>query len=1280
MHWADLLKLWTYQFEQDPLSKASKQQLTGAGTSQPDAIPDIRQDGSYWGGSGKGTIRLRDSNDFIDLSSVTNRTSRYKEYERLRNVPEIEMAMTVMADEACLAGNTRVATPFYGMKPIRWLTEHKANERFLVYCWDFDKNDYTLGWAFEPRLVKKAKTVKVKLDDGSNFVCTEDHRVLLRSGEWIEAGKLDWEDELMPFYRLDAAKHQKVNQFPRIFTFQHGWKHERNFIDEWRTGEISERQIESYQACNMIAEKISCRNASKLMSREWNTLEDWIHKNGFSLQELRTLGRKAKRRRILNVRKYKDLEVFDLSVEKYENFCGESVIFHNCQKGENKHVAVIEGVTDEIKSEVEKLLFNRNYMNLDRKLWGIAKNVFTFGDHFAEIVINPENPKEGVYKIMELPPDSMFRIETTKGKLVEFQQSNDGPDYQALQRVPVTQATEADLRQATAVRFSPNQVIHWKIGDDRKMFYPYGVSLVEPARGPAHQLRLMEDAMVVYRLCLVGNSRIMTPNGWKYIKDIKPNDTIYSYDRKQTIPVTVQWQENNGKKEVWKLRSQHIEIIGTPDHPILVNRKGKIQYVELQNLKPRKDKLINITRNDEIQVKIPKVIGEKWAKLDWSQKTAFRNNHYENITELMKICGLSENRVKQFLYAEGKSLPYEQAVKICNTFSLDENKLHILNKGEIHSERIQLPEYVDENFARLFGFLLGDGCIPNDKLGYRLAFAASPDKELNALYAGLLKKYFGKVGFAQDKRNPNPELGNYTVCSQVACRTFVEMGFIPGARNKRIPSWVFTAPKNIRKAFVEGISDADGCERYTKAGLWFSTIEICNKDLVADIKEIWHSIGLCSGKVSHRKRKGGHEIELGRKMPPTKSHFVTITSRELPQYENVWKVEKLDEQQEVYDIEVSGNEHNFVANCTPVHNSRAPERRVFYIDVSTLSPSRAETFMERIKDQFRKKKTATGRGQSGPNQVEERWHPPAIDEDYWLPIRPNSNTRIETLPGAQNLGEVDDALYFRNKLFTALNFPKNYFNNEDAQATRISLSAQDIKFARMIERLQAHIEDGLLQLVEIHFQLLGVPEQKYEDLSIKLTPPSDWRELSKQEITNNRINNANALKGSMLMPDYDVLTQIMRYTDDEAQEMIARMKIQKLEDFKLQVLAANPQLLGIGVPAAQGETEMGAEGGGPNPMLAPDGGMGGMPGGTGGMPGGGPPPGPGGMPGGEPTINMSQEGPPEPPPQGQQGQPQKQSGPALPKAEIEDIKKYDLEIQNYAKEQDIEDIDYSEVQ
>jgi hypothetical protein len=313
--------------------------------------------------------------------------------------------------------------------------------------------------------------------------------------------------------------------------------------------------------------------------------------------------------------------------------------------------------------------------------------------------------------------------------------------------------------------------------------------------------------------------------------------------------------------------------------------------------------------------------------------------------------------------------------------------------------------------------------------------------------------------------------------------------------------------------------------------------------------------------------------------------------------------------------------------------------------------------MDRLKDQFRKRKIANNSGNGGANQVDERWMPPAQDEDYWLPIRPNSGTRIDTLPGAENLGEIDDAVYFRNKLLTALNFPKNYFNNEDPGATRITLSSQDVKFARMIERLQSHFEDGLLELAERHLQLRGFPEEHYRDLRIKMTPPSDWRELSRAEVVNARYGNAGTLKSSQLMSDYDIMIKILKYQNDDAEEMLARLKIQKLEDLKLQVLAQNPQLLGVGIPGQEegGEQELGDKEGGPNTQPEPE----------------GTPP-----PEGQPPEGLPPEGMPSP----TAGEADKASAaqPAnIPDATENDIKKFDLELQDYESEADIEDIDYS---
>ena len=98
----------------------------------------------------------------------------------------------------------------------------------------------------------------------------------------------------------------------------------------------------------------------------------------------------------------------------------------------------------------------------------------------------------------------------------------------------------------------------------------------------------------------------------------------------------------------------------------------------------------------------------------------------------------------------------------------------------------------------------------------------------------------------------------------------------------------------------------------------------------------------------------------------------------------------------------------------------------------------------------------------------------------------------------------------------------------------------------------------------------GFPSESYEDLKVQMTPPSSWKELSEAEIMNNRMNMVTTLKSSMLISDFDLLTRFMKIPEDEAERIISRNKIQKLEDLKMQIIGQNPQLLGVGTPCVEG--------------------------------------------------------------------------------------------------------------
>lgn len=119
-----------------------------------------------------------------------------------------------------------------------------------------------------------------------------------------------------------------------------------------------------------------------------------------------------------------------------------------------------------------------NISKIFTKLFYRAYGLAVYGDSFYELVSNPDHPNEKPILFQSLPADTMYRIETIKGKVVEFQQSKEAPDYQAIARCSV----EEDDGKSTSIRFLPKQIFHLRIGDCRKEFYPYGVSLLEPIR------------------------------------------------------------------------------------------------------------------------------------------------------------------------------------------------------------------------------------------------------------------------------------------------------------------------------------------------------------------------------------------------------------------------------------------------------------------------------------------------------------------------------------------------------------------------------------------------------------------------------------------------------------------------------------------------------------------------------------------------------------------------------------------------------------------------------
>ena len=175
--------------------------------------------------------------------------------------------------------------------------------------------------------------------------------------------------------------------------------------------------------------------------------------------------------------------------------------------------------------------------------------------------------------------------------------------------------------------------------------------------------------------------------------------------------------------------------------------------------------------------------------------------------------------------------------------------------------------------------------------------------------------------------------------------------------------------------------------------------------------------------------------------------------------------------------------------------SRAPERRVFKVFVGNMDDKDIEPYVQRVANKFKRDQIADPRN----GQVDMRYNQMAVDQDYFIPVRDVAQTNpIETLPGAQNLGEIADIEYIQKKLLAALRIPKAFLGFEEVVGEGKTLALMDIRFARTINRIQKSLIQELNKIALVHLYLLGL-EDELNNFSLSLTNPSAQSDLLRIE-------------------------------------------------------------------------------------------------------------------------------------------------------------------------------------
>lgn len=234
--------------------------------------------------------------------------------------------------------------------------------------------------------------------------------------------------------------------------------------------------------------------------------------------------------------------------------------------------------------------------------------------------------------------------------------------------------------------------------------------------------------------------------------------------------------------------------------------------------------------------------------------------------------------------------------------------------------------------------------------------------------------------------------------------------------------------------------------------------------------------------------------------------------------------------------------------------SRAPERRVFYVDVGNLPKNKAEQYLRDIMNRYRNKLVYDA---SSGEMRDDRRHMSML-EDYWMPRREGGRgTEITTLDGGQNLGEMEDVEYFKKRLYQALHVPTSRMEADNGfnMGRSAEISRDEVKFYKFVERLRNKFNDLFINLLRTQLVVKGVmSKEEFDDITQDIlfdyNRDNYFSELKETEIMKERLEmmrDVGEFIGQYFSKEY-VYKKILRLTEEEADEMKKQIDKEREEE------------------------------------------------------------------------------------------------------------------------------------
>lgn len=270
--------------------------------------------------------------------------------------------------------------------------------------------------------------------------------------------------------------------------------------------------------------------------------------------------------------------------------------------------------------------------------------------------------------------------------------------------------------------------------------------------------------------------------------------------------------------------------------------------------------------------------------------------------------------------------------------------------------------------------------------------------------------------------------------------------------------------------------------------------------------------------------------------------------------------------------------------------SRAPERRIFYIDVGNLPKNKAEQYLREVMGRYRNKLVYD----ANTGEVKDDKKFMSMMEDFWLPRREGGRgTEITTLPGGQNLGELEDVKYFQKKLYKSLNVPGSRLETETTfnVGRAAEITRDEVKFQKFVARLRKRFSELFTDLLKTQLVLKGIItleewEDMKEHVQYDYVADNYFAELKEIEIRNERMNQVASMDpfvGKYFSVEY-MRRQVLKQTDTEIKEIDEQISAEMESGIIADPMAEMDPAMAAGAPAAgQLEGTPPSDPGGPDP-------------------------------------------------------------------------------------------------